>query len=178
MIPKKLSSRQIYSGSILNLFLDKVEFHSGRIVEDYHLFEFKNDSVVIIVMNKLNEVCFINSPRYATQKLELELPAGSIEEGETIIEAGKREVLEETGYIVEELEHIYTFNPANSISNQKAHILFGGVKSRKPSKEFNRDEVISVEWLNKEKIKNLISSKKIMDGFSMIAILLYFYLEN
>lgn len=165
MIPQKLSSKKIYSSSILNLFLDKLKFHSGRIVEDYHLLEFNSDSVVIIVINKLNEVCLINSPRYATQKLELELPAGSIEEGETIIQAGKREVLEETGYIVEELKHFYTFNPANSISNQKAHILLGKVKSGKPSQEFNREEVSSVEWLTKEKIKKLILSNEIMAVF-------------
>lgn len=178
MIPKKLSSKTIYSCKYLDLCLDKVKFPTDKIVEDYHILKIKHDSVVIILMNNNRDICFVNSPRYATQKIELELPAGSIEEGETILEAGKREVLEETGYLVKNLKHIYTFNPANSISNQKAHILLGIVKSNKPSQEFNRVEVSSVEWLTKEKIKKLISSNEIMDGFSMIAVLLYYYLEN
>ncbi len=70
-------------------------------MKNYHSLEFKNDSVIVIVANELNEICFIKSPRYITQKLEIELPAGSIEKSENIIAAGKREFLEETGYKVE-----------------------------------------------------------------------------
>ena len=178
MIPKRLARKKIFSSSLLDLFLDKVEFSSGHIVEDYHFLEFKYDSVVVFATNELNEICLIKSPRYVTGKTEVELPAGFIEKNESPIEAGQREFLEETGYNVYELNQVYTFNPANSISNQKAYILTGKVKSKTTSITNDADEVTSVEWLPMSKIKNMILSNEIADAFSVIAILIYYLYQQ
>ena len=43
MIPKRLSRKKIFSSPILDLFLDRVKFSSGHIVEDYHFLKLEND---------------------------------------------------------------------------------------------------------------------------------------
>ena len=174
-IPKKISSKTVFSDYMLDLNIDRVIFPSGKITEDYHVINFKNESVVVILQNENMEICFIRSPRYTTGQIEWELPAGGIEKDEDITKAAEREILEETGYTVNKLNHIYTFNPANSISDQKAHVLTGQVLSNSTAGKVNNDEVISVQWLTEEQIKNLIMSNKIMDGFSVLALLLFFY---
>ena len=65
----------------------------------------------------------IESYRYTTQSIELEVPAGIVETGESIIEAVDREILEETGYNTFDHVLIYSFNPMNGISDAVYHIV-------------------------------------------------------
>lgn len=178
MIPEKLDSKTIYTCEFFNLKLDKVKFQDGMIIDNYHVLEFKGDSVVVVIANSKNEICCINSPRYTTKLIELEVPAGSIESGETMFDASKRELLEETGYVVENLKHVYTFNPANAISNQNCYILTGNIVESLTPGAVNKNEVSSVEWLSKETLIEKLLENKFRDGFSVIAILLYLYLIN
>jgi ADP-ribose pyrophosphatase len=84
--------------------------NSGEIIGHYHIHELKNDFIVVIMTNEFKEICFGKITRYITQKIEWELPAGGIENGEDIIEVDKREVIEETGYVLENVQHIFTFH--------------------------------------------------------------------
>jgi ADP-ribose pyrophosphatase len=173
-LPKSLNRKQIYSSDWLDLNLDKVLLSSGKIINDYHVIESKFDSVVILMLNENEEICFIKSPRYTTQTIELELPAGGISKDETIEEAGVREVLEETGFQLKNAKHIYSFHPSNSISNQKSHIIFGSCDSKMKIKPFDTDEVYEVIWLNAIQVKEHIKKNEIKDGYALISLLYYF----
>jgi len=70
---------------------------SGKIIGKYHQLDYPKDSVVVLLLNSKNEICFIKSLRYTTKKIEWELPAGAVEEDEDVLGAAEREVAEETG---------------------------------------------------------------------------------
>jgi ADP-ribose pyrophosphatase len=172
MFPKKLDRKVIYKSNFINLYVDKVLLPSGKIIEKYHQLDYPKDSVSVLILNQKNEVCFIKSLRYTTQKVEWEIPAGQVEKGENIIEAARREALEETGFKVESLKLVYLYNPANGMSNQNVHIVFGKVIDNENIK-FDKDEVQEIFWLSKAEIKDLILNKEIADGISLLSILLY-----
>jgi len=77
---KKLSGRLIYSGKVLNLRVDEVELEDGkRALRE--VVEHRGAVVIIPVLND-EKIVMVRQYRYATGKELLELPAGTMEEGE------------------------------------------------------------------------------------------------
>lgn len=84
-------------------------------------------------------------------------PAGHVDEGETPKEAAKRETLEETGIKLENLEFVHGEEvPWNICASGAMHHWYV-YKAKVPSEDFvfNDKEAKSMDWYNKEEIKNL-----------------------
>ncbi|ADL53156.1 NUDIX hydrolase [Clostridium cellulovorans] len=171
MIHKRLSRDIIYQSPWVNLYVDKVVFPDGAIVEKHHYLDFSKESVAVIIENHKQEILLIEAYRYITSSVGWEIPAGGIEEGETIIEAAVRETFEETGYKIEEPKFIYSYNPSNGISNQVFHIVKAKALSNVHS--FDKNEVKSVKWFSVEEIRGMLDRKEIVDGFSLTGLLLH-----
>lgn len=172
MLPKRLDRKTIYKSQWINLYADRVLMPSGKIIEKYHFLDYPKESVVVLLTNKEGEICFLKSLRYTTQKIEWELPAGSVEKDEDILKAARRETLEETGFKTKALKLIYTFNPANGMSNQIVHVVSGKV-SDVPQNKFDTDEVKEIHWFSIAKTKRLVVNNEINDGISLIPALFY-----
>ena len=99
-------------------------------------------AVGALVINTQGQILLIKSPRYA----DWELPGGQVEEGETIPQALKREVLEEAGIVVEvkSLVGIYSNIRKPSIVNMDfiCEYISGELKRSVESTE--------VEWVKPE----------------------------
>ena len=173
MLPKRLDRKIIYESQWINLYTDRVLMPSGKIIEKYHFLDYPNNSVVVLLSNNKNNICFIKALRYTTQQIQWELPAGGIDKDEGILKAAEREVLEETGFKTKALKLHYSFNPSNGLSNQIIHIVIGEINNSKQI-YFDTDEVSEIHWLSPAKVKDLIANKEITDGVSLIALLLYF----
>lgn len=82
-------------------------------------------------------------------------PAGHVEAGETLVEAAKRETLEETGYHVsiEGLVGLYTYTaPSNSVTYHR-YCFFGSVTDFDPNHPLDVG-IIGPRWLSLEELKN------------------------
>ena len=89
--------------------VDNCELPNGRIIEpivlDY------NDEVTIFALTRSQDVILVKEYRHAVQKTILQLPGGSVDKGESPLEAAKRELLEETGYQSNKFVEIGQVNP-------------------------------------------------------------------
>jgi ADP-ribose pyrophosphatase len=170
MFPERLSRTVVYENPWVNLYVDKVIFPDGRLIEKHHYLHYDRQSVGIVIENDNDEILLIQSYRYVTNSIGWEIPAGRIEEGETPEEAAKRETLEETGYTVTEPRLIYTFNPSNGMSDA----VFNIVKCKAISgiDDFDKNEVKERRWIPKSEIREKIGRNEIKCGPSLIGLLL------
>ena len=173
MKPERLSRKIVYESPWVNLYLDKVKFPNDFVIDEFHLLDFSRAAVAAIVEDNIGNIILARIPRYAAGTTNWELPAGDIEAGESIIEAAKREVLEETGYVSEQHQLIYSYYPMNGNANKLFHIV--SCKASVNEQEFDTNEVSEIRWFTRDKIRQMIKDKAITDGYTLTALLLWLY---
>ena len=171
--PERLARTVIYENPWVNLYADKVRFPDGRTIEKHHILEFEKEAVAVLVENIRGEILFVHAYRYTTGSIEWEIPAGGVDSGEDIIQAAKREALEETGCQTADHQLLYTYHPMNGISNKVFHIV--KARATTESGEFDRNEVKAVKWLAPVEVRRMIAERTISDGFSLTALLLHLF---
>lgn len=171
MKPERLSRDVIYQSPWVNLYLDKVKFPNGHVIEKFHMLDFPRAAVTAIVENDSGDVLFARIPRYTTGTTEWELPAGGVEPDESEIEAAKREVLEETGYTSGNHKLIYSYYPMNGSANKLFHVVL--CKAVNLVQGFDENEVSGTRWFTKNEIKQMIKDRTFTDGFTLTALLLW-----
>ena len=124
---------------------------------EYSIVERRPISVIFPVSGKL-ELYLISQFRYLFDEKILEAAAGHIDEGETPLEAAKRELKEETGLMASNWSEILEVETSASVIKSIVHIFLArGVMFGKPNPE-EGEEIKLV----KISIENAI--KKITDG--------------
>jgi ADP-ribose pyrophosphatase len=169
--PERLSRKTIYQSPWVNLYLDRVAFPSGLVIENYHLLDFPRPAVAILVENDSRQVMFVRICRYTTGLTEWEVPAGGVEIGESEIDAARREVLEETGYTTEHHQLIYSYYPMNGNTNKRFYVF--RCKAVQQVQDFDRDEVSDTRWFTKDEIRQMLKDRTITDGATLTALLLW-----
>jgi ADP-ribose pyrophosphatase len=171
-MPIRLSRKTLCKSLWVNHFVDRVEFPDGRIAEEHHCLEHDHEAVAALITDTAGRILMIEAYRYVTSSIEWEIPAGLIDPGESIFQAGQREVLEETGYDTGALRMLYTYQPMNGLSNKVFNIVTG--TALVGTGQFDRNEVRSVCWHSPEQIRQMIATNSIRDGYTLTALLLHF----
>ena len=166
---KKLSSEVVYNGKIFKVTKDDVECPNGQktIREIVH-----HRGGVAILFKVDDRFIFEKQYRYALQEEIIEMPAGKLEEGETPLEAAKRELLEETGYRPLEMIHLGDSYPTPGYSSEIIHLYYCP-KAVKEERHLDKDENIELIYLTLDEIEQMIADNTIKDSKTVAAIYLY-----
>ena len=113
---KRLGRKVMYESNWINFYLDRVEMNDKSIIEDYHVIKYHREGVTVVVENDNDEILFVEAHRYLLGTTEWEIPAGGTEKGEDILKTGEREVLEESGYHVKNIEYLFKFQRFTLVS--------------------------------------------------------------
>jgi len=84
---------------------DTCRLPDGGIVDDYYLWEGRN-WVAVFALTADGKVLLVRQYRHGVGQFVWELPGGVVDEGEEFVDAGRRELREETGYSAERGELI------------------------------------------------------------------------
>jgi 8-oxo-dGTP pyrophosphatase MutT (NUDIX family) len=161
--------RTLYSSDWLSLRLTDVELPDGRRFE-HHVIRIPRPAVMVLVVDDDGNALMLHRHRFILDRWGWELPAGRVEDGETLEDAGARETVEETGWRPLRLERLVTFHPAPGLCDIQHWIMLG----RQPERLGEPDpaEASRVEWMPGRRALDLIRAGEVPDGYSQHALLL------
>lgn len=165
---KTIDSHYEYQGHILNLRLDHVELPSGHqstreVVEH-------PGGVCLAALTDRRELLFVRQFRYPYGRVLLELPAGKLERGEDPLEAGKRELGEETGASAREYRSLGVMYPSVGYTDEVLYLyLATGLTFGRMHPD--ADEFLSVEKIPLDRAVEMVMAGEIEDGKTQIAVL-------
>jgi len=170
-----LHSEYLIRNQWLTVRKDYVRQPSGCELEDFYVMEYP-DWVNVIAITEDGKFIIEEQYRHGLQRVNFELCAGCIEEGEEPLDAAKRELLEETGFGGDQWKEFMVSAPnPNSMSNICHTFLATGVKQvSEPHREKTED--IRVHLKTREEVKELLEEGKIIEGIMLAP--LYKYLSE
>jgi ADP-ribose pyrophosphatase len=166
-----LSSRIVFRGRVFHVTRDRVREPNG-VTAIREVIRHSGSVVVLAVDDSASEprVLLERQYRYAANEFLLELPAGRIDSGESALAAGRRELLEETGYTARHWKKILFFYPSPGFLEETMTVFFAsGLKAGEAQPE--ADEKIDHELVPLSAVMKLISSGSIKDGKTIASVL-------
>lgn len=164
---KTLKSKTLYKGKVLTLKHDEVEL----IDKTTSYREVVEDSGGACVLCELDgKILFVRQFRYPYKEEVLELPAGKLNAGEDPKHTAIRELKEEGGAIVDDVELMFKCYPSPGYTNEIIHI-YKAINPRISTAELDEGEFLSCEWIDIDKIKQMLKNQEITDGKTLIALL-------
>ncbi len=169
---KKLSSKRVFKGSLLDIHVDEVQLQNGkRKVREYT--KHPGAAAVIPILPD-GKIGLIRHYRYPTKQIHIEVPAGKIDPDEDVEDTAKRELQEEIGYISHKLTFLTRINPCLGYSDENIW-LYLGEDLEKVDHHIIGDESIEFYPVPFDKAVELVWSGEITDVKTIISI---FWLEK
>jgi ADP-ribose pyrophosphatase len=162
-----LKSDAIYSGRIMDIVLDRVRLQSGKITTREIV---KHPGAVAVIPLLGDKIIMVRQYRYATSKILLEVPAGTLREGEEPEECARRELLEETGYLARRLKLMFQCYVAPGYSSEIVYIYLATQLSQQ-TQDPEEDEFIEVVKIDLSGVLQMIRRNEIRDAKTIGGIL-------
>ena len=169
----KRSGRRVYSGRVINLDVDVVEFPNGSTGE-LELFRHPGASAIVPFLSDPQgsdpQILLIKQYRYAADGYLYEIPAGRLDAGEDPETCAHRELREETGCTAKTMRHLYTMYTTPGFTDEKIHIfLAADLAQGEAARE--ADEFLTVEPVKLSRALEMVKSGELKDGKTAIGIL-------
>jgi ADP-ribose pyrophosphatase len=170
-----ISSKLSYKGKVFDVYTDKVIEPTG--VENVRDVIRHNGSVVILAVDESKnpkdpEIILERQYRHAAGQFLLELPAGRVEPGESLLAAAKREMIEETGYRAKRWTLLTKYFASPGFLGEWMQIYLAREISPGEARP-EPDELIQVLRVPLSEVISMIDANKIHDGKTLIGLMLY-----
>ena len=163
-----LSADYKYRGRIINLRVDTALLPNGssatrEVVEH-------PGGVCVAALTEDGYLLFVRQFRSPYQKVLLELPAGKLDPGEDPLEAGKRELREETGAEAARYESLGELYPSPGYCGEIIH-LYAATGLTFGQMSPDEDEFLEVEKIPLEEAARMVLDNEIADAKTQAAVL-------
>ncbi len=159
----------IYNGKIFDVVLEKVTLPNGAI-KDREVVRHPGAAAMVPLLDD-GKVVLIKQYRHAVGEFLWEIPAGTLEPGEKVVECARRELVEETGYEASTLDELAQILPAPGYTDERIHI-FLATGLTPAEQKLEDDEVLKAEPTLFETALAMITKGEIRDAKTIVGLLL------
>lgn len=168
-----LSSRRVYTGRVLNLDLDRVRFPDGS-EGTLEMVRHPGAAAVVPFLDPPNtpdpRVLLIRQFRHASEDWLWEIPAGTLEPGESVEACAARELAEEAGYAAGRLERLTAIYTTPGFTDEVIH-LFLASELAPAATAHEPDEFLEVHERRWSEVGRMIRKGAIRDAKSLNALM-------
>ena len=165
----KIASKEIFDGHILHVYKDTVELPNGKEASRELIRHI--GAVAVVPLTDDGNVIVERQFRYPLGQVITEIPAGKLDSfDEDRLEAIKRELREETGYVADEWMELGDYHPAAAYTDERI-TLYLATGLPKGERELDEDEFLDVIEVPLIDLVKDVAAGKITDGKTQVAIL-------
>lgn len=165
------SSREIYQNDWIKVREDQVIRPDGE-AGIYGVVSMKNRAIGVVPLHEDGTITLVGQFRYTMDEYSWEIPEGGCPQGESPIEAARRELQEETGLLAAQIRPLGgEFQLSNSLTDERASLFLATDLSQGESSPEGTEE-LQLQRIPLGKALEMVLSGEIRDGLSVIAILL------
>lgn len=168
LIEKALKKEIVYQGRRFAFCSDEVLLPNGETSKRDYIAH--PGAVAVAALDENNELYFVRQFRYVCGREMLELPAGVLEKDENPMDAGMRELREETGAVCSEIKSLGEFYPTPGCTDEKIYFYYARVESV-GEQELDEDEFVNVVKIPLKKAVEMVLNNEIKDGKTQAAVL-------
>jgi ADP-ribose diphosphatase len=167
-LPKILNSQKVFDGRVFKVTVDTVS--EGDVTYQREVVH-HSGSAVIVPVHDDGTVALVRQYRHPAVRYLLEVPAGTLDDGERPEAGAARELEEELGLVAERLEKLSEFFVSPGFLEEKMWVyLATGLSEGKPQPD--EDEVLDVVRLPIGDALEMITSGEIQDAKTIIGLML------
>jgi len=158
---------EIYQGRSFSFITEDIILPNGNRTE--HALVRHPGSTGIVPLRGDGKVVMTMQYRHAVGEYLLEIPAGTIEAGESPLACARRELEEETGFVAEEFIQIATVHIIPAYSDEKIHVYLA--RGLTPSTQnLDQDEILQVMHYPLEELMRMVREGAITDALTLLAL--------
>lgn len=170
----KLTKEEIlYSGDFINLIKEIYKLPNNRTITREKIVKNGGKDSVIIVATDGNGNYILTFQTRINDKIIAEFPSGYIENGEDVIEAAKRELKEETGYVSDNVTILDNSYYSVGIDNSICYVV--RIKNSIKAFNVNPNENLTYGIFTEEELKYLLNNNIMCGSLNKLA---YYSLQN
>jgi ADP-ribose pyrophosphatase len=159
---EKLESERVFDGKVFSIDRDRVKMPNGRTVTVDVVRHAR--SVVLVPVPEPGKLTLVRQYRYAVNTFLWELPAGSVDEGESPEEAARRECHEEIGLVPSTIVRLGAMYPTPGYCDEEMFFFrLSGLEKTDETAEVDEDEDIEVQIFDLSDVRDMIRRGEIRD---------------
>ena len=164
-----LSSKEIYKGRIIDLYLEEVKLPNGN-TSTREIVRHPG-AVAVVAITPENKILMVEQYRKPLGRTIVEIPAGKLEKGEEPVTTAKRELEEETGYTCSNLKPLISFYTSPGFADELVHLFIAeNLETLTEAAELDEDEFVEVLEVTLEEAQEMIQNNRIFDAKTAYAV--------
>ena len=163
------SRTTVHRGRVFSLIRENVTLDNG-VTTDLEFVEHPGAAAIVPMLTE-SKLLLLKQYRHALKDYIWEIPAGTLDPQESVMNCAKRELIEETGYSADQWQKLSEITPVPGYSDERIHIfLASGLQPARQN--LDQDEIINVHEIEFNQALEMIKRGEIRDAKSIAGLFL------